>query len=116
LHLSVRTHPKFSTFLNCFGRQARYSIRGQNMDPRNSCFCHTSRTSRVYCRPSAAGLYDSNNNRRGRLENKQASIHISGAGFKPHQIFLPYSYALLRSTATLLMVKTLIRSIPWLFL
>jgi len=65
LHLSVRTHPKFSTFLNCFGRQARYSIRRQNVDPRNSCFCHTSRTSRVYCRPSAAGLYDSNNNRRG---------------------------------------------------
>jgi len=40
----------------------------------------------------------------GRLENKQASIHISGAGFKPHQMLLPYNYALLRSTAALLMV------------
>jgi len=37
-------------------------------------------------------------------ENKQASIHISGAGFKPHQMLLPYNYALLRFTAALLMV------------
>jgi len=40
----------------------------------------------------------------GRLENKQAPIHISGAGFKPHQMLLPYNYALLPSAATLLMV------------
>jgi hypothetical protein len=74
------------------------------MDPRDLCFCHTSRTFRFCYRLSAAGLYNSNNNRGGRLENKQASIHISGAGFQPHQILLPHNYALVGVTATLLMV------------